>query len=299
LTDHVSAQTSDRLPQLLSEALSQNIPVTLSNSRQKQDLEPRKAARIGRVRWVTEVNQALGEGLATSRWLSQVKDDQIRAGRQICQDLWPFIRELPDYMSAVKDKLPESLEPAKHFLDNLSDEERHFQDLYLKQCELAGLSRHDLMTTNTETSAATAALLAAMNRACFEGDVVSGAQAIVVAELAATQFARSATATFEQYFSQHLDQYGSEHIEEGLKWLRLHAKPNTRHALWMNRMLVGLNQEDDSTVLPETVSEILQAIFGLWCVEETIVKGWLGQTHTKERVRCQAINNQGSSGENR
>jgi len=271
------------LSELVSAESPQRLLETLPGALQESASEQKKSVKIGRIRWVAELNQALSDGLAASNWLAQVKADQIGAGRQICLDLWPFIRELPDHIKAVKEKLPDSLEPAKLFLDKLADEERHYQGLYLKQCELAGLSRSDLLTTGAVTSPSTQALLQSMSQACHEGDVVEGVQAIVAAELAATQFARAAKNTFEQYFSQHQERYGSERIEEGLTWLRLHAQPNTRHALWMNRMLVGLNQEDDCPDLPETVKQILHSIFQLWCVEETIVQVWLYQTPSKER----------------
>jgi pyrroloquinoline quinone (PQQ) biosynthesis protein C len=244
--------------------------------------------KIGRIRWVGELNQALGEGLGNSQWLAEVKADQIGAGKQISLDLWPFIFGLPDNIRSVRDKLPQSLEPAKLFLSNLADEERHFQELYLKQCELAGLCRRILLTSDSELTPATAALLEAMKRACVDGDVVSGVQAVVTAELAATQFARQTQGDFELYFAQHAGQYSPGRIDEGLAWLRLHAKSNTRHALWMNRMLVGLSQEDESLALPPTVQHILQAIFKLWRVDDVVTQRWLGQSHADLQNRCQA-----------
>ncbi|MBU6453231.1 MAG: hypothetical protein KGS72_15720 [Cyanobacteria bacterium REEB67] len=241
---------------------------------------PQKPAKIGRVRWVGEMNQALSEGLATSQLLAAVESDQLAAGRKICLDLWPFIRHLPDQIKAVKDKLPDQLEPAKLFLNSLADEERHYQELYIKQCELAGLSRDALLTTEVAPAQPIAVLTRTMDRACLEGDVVTGVQAIVAAELAATQFARAAKSAFEQYFDLHAGEYDDGRIDEGLSWLRLHAKPNTRHALWMNRMLVALNQENDSSIWPETVKEILKSIFSLWRVDPSTVEKWLSSRGT-------------------
>jgi len=232
------------------------------------ETESQKVNKSGRVRWVGEMNQALLEGLAASAWLAQVESDQMAAGRQICLDLWPFIKALPDNIKAVKDKLPESLEPAKLFLSNLADEERHYQELYLKQCQLAGLSREDLTTSENAPSPATQALLEAISQACAAADVVTGVQAIVAAELAATHFARAAKDAFEHYFSLHSAEYSSGEVDGGLAWLRLHAKTNTLHALWMNRMLVALHQDNDSLELPPTVEKILQAIFALWHVDQ-------------------------------
>jgi hypothetical protein len=162
-------------------------------------------------------------------------------------------------------------------LGNLAHEERKYQGLYLQQCDLAGLSRQDLMTSERQPAAATTALLGAMNLACVEGDVVSGAQAIVAAELAAAHFARAARSAFERYFAQHSCQYPPGRIDQGLAWLRLHAKTNTRNAIWMNRMLAGLGQENECPTLPSTVKQILHSIFWLWHVDQSIAQCWLGQ----------------------
>jgi hypothetical protein len=241
-----------------------------------------KQGRIGRVLWIGQLNQALASGLANSQWLADVQKDQIGAGREICRELWPFIARLPDNIKCVKDKLPVTLEPAKLFLNILADEERSFQDLYIKQCELAGLSRQDLMTSARQPTAATSALLDAMSRACLDGDVVCGTQAIVAAELAAAQFSRSVKDAFELYFAQHSNEYKAEHVQEGLAWVRLHARTNIRHAIWMNRMLVALAPQDQSPILPPTVRQILAPIFRLWRVDKETAESWLGETCLSE-----------------
>jgi pyrroloquinoline quinone (PQQ) biosynthesis protein C len=235
--------------------------------------------KAGRVLWVSEMNQALAEALPGSQWLVSVEADQLAAGRQICLDLWPFIRHLPEQIKAVKDKLPDSLEPAKLFLNSLADEERHYQELYIKQCQLAGIERTQLMAAKVEATQSIATLQKVMDQACFEGGVVEGVQAIVAAELAATYFARACRDAFEQYFAEHAADYAPSQIEEGLSWLRLHAKPNTRHALWMNRMLVALTEKHDDKTLPPTVKKILKSIFSLWRVEKPVEEKWLIQEH--------------------
>jgi pyrroloquinoline quinone (PQQ) biosynthesis protein C len=203
----------------------------------------------------------------------------MAAGRQISLDLWPFIVRLPCSIKVVMEKLPPALEPARLFLGNLVDEERSYQDLYIKQCSLAGLSSHDLITSEGRPTPATAALVAALHEACVDGDVLSGAQAIVAAELAATQFARSVLEAFETYFLHHQGEYEAERVEEGLAWVRLHTKTNTRQAIWMNRMLFGLGEggagQGAEGQLPPAVKSVLGPIFELWQVQETTRQSWL------------------------
>ena len=246
-----------------------------------EQLEPLKTTKTksGRVRWVNEMNQALADGLADSQWLAAVEADQMAAGREICLDLWPFIHRLPDQIKIVQAKLPADLDSAKLFLNSLADEERHYQELYLKQCDLAGLDRRILLSPDFVTPNATASLTQAMERAC-QSDVTEGVEAIVCAELAATHFARAAKTAFEQYFDQHAHLYQAQQVEEGLSWLRLHAKLNTRHALWMNRMLVAVSQDGESLTLPPAVKEILQAIFRLWRVSEKTTNLWITDSNS-------------------
>ncbi len=237
-----------------------------------------KTTKVGRLPWIGRLNQALGEGLANSQWLADVQADQIGAGRQISRDLWPFIVKLPDNIKSVREKLPPALDSAKLFLSNLADDERNFQAQYIKQCQLAGLTMQDLMTSEAQPIKATAALVESMRSACMDRDVVCGVQAIVASELAATQFARSVKDAFEVYFDIHACQYDPERVAEGLAWVRLHAKPNTRHAIWMNRMLVGLESEasgEAGPALPPTARQILEAIFALWRVNESTTRTWL------------------------
>ena len=277
--------------------MNEDTPLTESVSGQttRQSADPKptpgpaKVSTIGRVRWVNELNQALGEGLANSQWMAALEDDLMGSGKHICLDIWPFIRELPDNIRSVQVKLPPSLEPARLFLSNLADEERHYQGLYLKQCELAGLSSGALLTIDQVASEATLALVEAMSLSCVEGDVVEGVQAIVAAQLAAAHYTRAAKGPFERYFVQNADQYAPGRIDEGLAWLRLHAKTNTRHALWMNRMLVGLDQEGESPELPPTVKQILYRIFALWQVDAATLELWLPGTKPPEHQSgCQA-----------
>jgi hypothetical protein len=238
-----------------------------------------KTGKAGRLLWISQLTQALCEGLEGSQWLADVRADEIAAGRQICLDLWPFIAKLPDNIKAVKEKLPPNLEPARLFLTNLADDERNHQAQYIKQCELAGLSSQDLLTSEAKPIASIAKLVEAMRSACRDGDVLCGVEAIVAAELAATQLARTVQEAFEVYFERHAAEYEPQQIEEGLAWVRLHASPNTRHAIWMSRMLLGLqlesSQDQANRDLPETVKEIVGAIFCLWGVDRATSEKWL------------------------
>jgi hypothetical protein len=245
-----------------------------------------------RSHWLSVFLKDLETGLRQSGWVEQVSLNEIAAGREICQELWPFIRELPANIVSVKNKLPAELEAAGKFLNQLADEELHYQGLYLKQCELAGLAVDDLKQS-LEIPHAAERLILAMRRYCQDGTVLEGIQAVVAAELAATYFARLVLEAFEVYFARHKEKYGEENIEVGLTWLRLHAKTNMRHALWMKRMLDGVEgdadnstkvadsegnaesdgqAEEQSKKLPPAVEEVLNAVFELWRTPQQIIR---------------------------
>ena len=223
----------------------------------------------------------LDAGLIQSSWLQQVKLDPIEGSQQICQELWPFIRELPVNIVSVKNKVPEDFDAATKLLNQLADDERHFQNLYLKQCQLAGLEPATLQES-LEIPYSAERLLKAMRHHCQTGSVLDGVQAVIAAELAATQFARMVLPVLEDYFAEHQALYGQHRINEGLSWLRLHAKNNTRHALWMRRMLDDLESLEEkhnaltSKNLPPTVDDILTAVFQLWRSLETSEIGHCG-----------------------
>ncbi len=245
-----------------------------------ESVSSKKRSRIDS-HWLTEFLDRLDAGLIQSSWLQQVKHNQIEGSQQICQELWPFIRELPLNIVSVKNKLPEGFDSATKLLSQLADDERHFQNLYLKQCQLAGLDPERLQDS-LEIPYSAERLIKSMRHHCKTASVVDGVQAVIAAELAATHFARMVLPILEDYFAHNQDKYGQNSIDEGLSWLRLHAKTNTRHALWMRRMLDDLESLEQkhttltSKNLPPAVEDILTAVFQLWRSLETTEIGHCG-----------------------
>ena len=189
---------------------------------QRQHSRRRRPVSRSENHWLPLFLTRLEAGLQESSWLKQVKIDQLKASRAICQELWPFIKELPANIVSVKDKLPEGFDAANK---------------------------------------------------------VDGVQVVVAAELAATQFSRVVLEALEEYFALNSEKYSQECIDEGLSWLRLHAKTNTRHALWMRRMLDDIepiepkieqqNVYVPAKNLPATVDDVLTSVFELWRSLET------------------------------
>ena len=234
--------------------------------------------------WLTEFMVRLNAGLIQSSWLEKVKLNQIEGSQQICQELWSFIRELPVNIISVKNKLPEGFDSATKLLNQLADDERHFQNLYLKLCQLAGL-KPERLQSSLEIPYSADRLIKSMRHNCQNASVIDGVQAVIAAELAATQFARMILMVLpilENYFAHHQATYGQDRIDEGLSWLRLHAKTNTRHALWMRRMLDDLESLEQKHIaltsknLPPPVDDILTAVFQLWRSLETSEIGHCG-----------------------
>jgi pyrroloquinoline quinone (PQQ) biosynthesis protein C len=176
--------------------------------------------------------------------------------------LWPFIEGLPLNIAGVLERVPDGADAAARLLRQLADEERHYQQLYLKQCELGAISAHELQTT--EPSIGAAKLSRAMRRYCQDGSYTEGVYAIVTAELSATAYARCALPWFEEYFAGNLDKYDPSLVNDGLTWLRLHAQPNLRHAIWMRKMLADLAEGEDKNsskpieVVLSAILEVLQ-----------------------------------------
>jgi pyrroloquinoline quinone (PQQ) biosynthesis protein C len=102
-----------------------------------------------------------------------------------------------------------------------------------------------------------------MKEHCQQKEFAHGIHAIVAAELAATMYCRSALASYEKYFLVHASEYEPELINNGLEWLRLHAKTHTRHAILMKRMLDDIG-ESSSSEIPESAQAILEAVLMLW-----------------------------------
>src|SRR5262249_21116558 len=103
----------------------------------------------------------------------------------------------------------------------------------------------------------------AMKKWASSADYVDGIYAIVTAELAATAFSRYCLPHYERYFCAHADNYPPGAIEDGLQWLRLHARPQTRHALWLKRMIEDVRSAE-ATGVPEPVAAVLSAVSAFW-----------------------------------
>jgi pyrroloquinoline quinone (PQQ) biosynthesis protein C len=202
-------------------------------------------------------------GCSTSPWFVSLADENSIGvtGKQICLELWPFIRELPTNIAFVRDAVPESMIAAKNLLGQLSDDERHYQQLFIKQCYFAGVSEAELSVAEASTPAASE-ICAAMREMCRESGYRDGIYAIVAAEFAATLYSRTALPSYEKHFQRRANKT-PEQIDEGLQWLRLHAKPHTRHALWMKRMLGDIEDASGNDV-PYAAEILLNALLKLW-----------------------------------
>jgi hypothetical protein len=220
--------------------------------------------------WMPELVRRLNEACAESYVFATVDlDERLPAGKQLCLELWPFIRELPANIQAVRGQMPvasSNLDGAYKLLSVLADEEHLYQRLYLKQCVLAGISESEVL--NMAASARATKLAALMNSFCQESTYQDGVYAIVAAELAATTFARCALPWFEEYFRSNSKQFDASTIDEGLAWLRHHAKPHLRQAIWMRRMLEEIEKDAGPNPTRQTLEVILSAVFEILEVPE-------------------------------
>lgn len=218
--------------------------------------------------WLPGLIARINWGCSQSPLLARLAQNELamETGKLICQELWPFIESLPVNISAVRDTLPDNAQAARSLLGQLADDERIYQQLFLKQCAFAGLSREDIVTYTP--SQQTQRLCLELQRLTRDASYVNGIYAIVTAELAATAFCRAALPHYEEYFSKNSDMYPKEDVDEGLAWLRLHAKPQTRHALWLKRML-GDIANPSGAQSPEAVDIILQAVLSFLGCEDT------------------------------
>jgi pyrroloquinoline quinone (PQQ) biosynthesis protein C len=210
--------------------------------------------------WMPSLLRQINWGCLNSAIFTS-EDDSIETfqfGRICCRQLWHFIQQLPANIAAVRDALPPQMDAARLLLTELADEERIYQNLFVKQCQLARLNPDELALETPAPS--TRQLCEVMRRYCLSGDYREGILAIVTAELAATAFCRSALPLFEKYFAECGSSYTPEEIEEGLKWLHLHTKAQTKHAMWLKRMLEDL-EENSTDQLPQPVETMLKAVF--------------------------------------
>lgn len=218
--------------------------------------------------WLPPLLSLLNQGCAESPMFTVADDEKVfHTGKEVCLTLWPFILELPEYVAAVRKKTPPHMDAAVKLFNQLADEERVYQQLYLKQCELAGITDEQLK--NVVSSNGATMLTQAMRRYCFSDSYVDGVLAIITAELGATAWARSAQPVFESFFTRHAQDFAPEAVEQGLSWLRLHAKPNLKHALWLRKMLGDLAQFQGPE-MPAPVLEVLQAVYAVLQVEKQI-----------------------------
>jgi hypothetical protein len=212
--------------------------------------------------WLPSLLERINWGCSTSPLLLQLSNDDkvLSIGRETCADLWPFIRDLAGNIGIVRDMLPKDMTSAAKLLSQLADDERHYQQLFVDQCLLAGLTQEEL--SGLQPTATSNRLCEVMNNYCRK-TYTDGIYAIVAAELAAASFARIALPNYERYFASHSENHAPSKVEHGLSWLRLHAKQHTRHALWLRRMLNEI-KADTSTESPEPVEHVVEAVLQLW-----------------------------------
>ncbi len=241
--------------------------------------------------WLSALLERIQTGCRTSPVIAGLADDRLTLsnGRFLCTELWPFIKELPENIAVVREALPtQSMTAARKLLTQLADDERYYQSLFLKQAKLGGLSLEEL---DAMTASATAHnLKATMHKHCQTQSLdphVNGIYAIVTAELIATVFARQALPHFERHFLNYETGFSAEEINEGLNWLRLHSATQTRHALWMRRMLNEIEPIPPKEI-PLTVEEILDATLACWRCPELQRQAIVGR-RTRNKFSSTAV----------
>lgn len=221
--------------------------------------------------WLSVLLERIQTGCRTSPIINGLSDSEttLSNGRMLCIELWPFIKELPENIGMVREALPpHSMTAAKKLLLQLGDDERYYQSLFLKQAKLGGLC-FETLESLPETATANR-LKTTMRRHCRSASKsahVNGIYAIVTAELTATVFARHALPHFERYFACFRTSFTEQEITDGLSWLRLHSATQTRHALWMRRMLNEIEPIPPKE-MPIAVEEMLDATLACWGCQE-------------------------------
>lgn len=235
-----------------------------------------KAARtraLATLAWISDTITVSLQNADFRRTVESVEAGDISSSKSLCLAVWPFIRGLPDNITAVKNKLDahtDGADAGQNLLSQLADDERHYQNLYLKQFILAGMTQAEVeeMVALPDDQCASQAVLTFAQRMhfyCQQGTTAQGVLAVVTAELMATQFARVAFDAFQKYFSERESEYGRETVEQGLAWLALHAKTNTRHAIAMRKMLIAV--EDDeirANKRPACVRDLIDCLTAIW-----------------------------------
>jgi pyrroloquinoline quinone (PQQ) biosynthesis protein C len=215
--------------------------------------------------WMPILLDRIQWGCSTSPWFINLADESKvdETGKAICLELWPFIRELPTNIAFVRDAIPEdisNMQSARKLLGQLSDDERHYQKLFIQSCYFVGLTEEELGTMEPTPQAAE--MCESMRRMCRAGDYVDGVHAIVAAEFAATLYSRAALPIYDAHFAKS-QTHTKEEIDKGLEWLRLHAKTHTRHAIWMTRML-GDIEDSCGNEIPRAGELLLNCVLKLW-----------------------------------
>ncbi|HEY9713466.1 MAG TPA: hypothetical protein V6C72_08340 [Chroococcales cyanobacterium] len=217
--------------------------------------------------WMPTLIRQINFGLAESPLVNVGvrAEDALPAGREICFELWPFIEQLPSNIQKVRDRLPVNLEATRKLLDQMADEDRYYQGLYLKQCQLSGLTREQL--ENTKPGHNVQNLCRVLEELCQESDFTKGVLAIITAELSCTAFARAVLPIFERYFAARSDVYPREEVDQGLEWLNLHASMQTKHALWMKTALSEIKAQEDG--VPDSVIQVMDAVYKFWRLQNS------------------------------
>src|SRR5215813_14136257 len=124
--------------------------------------------------WISQLLNELNERCEGSPLLARLSQDHLalETGRWICQELWPFIQELPGNISAVRERLPVASSAARSLLGQLADDNRHYQKLFVKQCRLVQITEAEL-TAHTPSSTMKT-LCVALKRWADSGDYIDG-----------------------------------------------------------------------------------------------------------------------------
>lgn len=220
--------------------------------------------------WMPVLMDRVNWGASTSPWFIDLADEAIvlERGKKILFALWPFVRELPQNIRNVRAKLPPGMTAANQLLDQLGDDELQYRQIFLNQFPLGGVTAEEVNAA--DVSEVTQNLCDVMYEMCTNRGYADGIHAIVAAELSATAYCRKSAPLYETYFEKHADRYELKLINEGMEWVRLHAKTNMRHAIWMKRMIDDLNETGDQ--IPAAAEAVLNATLALWeCPVESSV----------------------------
>lgn len=238
--------------------------------------------------WLGDLIERLNVGCANSSFLEGMGREAnfLSTVKRLSLILWPFMSTLPANVRQVSDRLPDEMAWAKKFFNQLKDEHGYYQNLWIIQSELLGASYEELI--DFEPDAQMLELVRLISEYCSKDDFEEGILAIVTAELAATVFSRHALPLVERFYINNPPTNTKVSVEEGLAWLRLHAKPHPRHALWMKRTVESLagsgeeeskqdweqNGRQEATItLPEPVDAIATAVLkSLRCNESMLLR---------------------------